>query len=53
MVTMGGYGAMITAGGGVAQIGIDHSWGAPAGTLAVHKAGSETHEALIDDRIRR
>ncbi len=50
--SMGAYGAVITSGGGVAQTGIDHAWGAPDGTLAVHKAGSETHEALIDDRIK-
>ena len=50
--SMGGYGAVISAGGGVAQEGIDLSWGAPEGTLAIHKAGSETHEALIDDRIK-
>ena len=50
--SMGGYGAIILAGGGVTQIGIDHDWGAPLGTLAIHQSGSETHEALIDPRIK-
>lgn len=50
--SMGGYGAVISAGGGVAQSGVDLSWGAPEGTLGVHLAGSDSHEALIDDRIK-
>ncbi|MFD0915626.1 alpha/beta hydrolase family protein [Pseudahrensia aquimaris] len=50
--SMGGYGAVITAGGGVTQKSIDYPWGAPHGTLAVHKGGSETHNALPDPRIK-
>jgi len=50
--SMGGYGAVITAGAGVTQLSIDYSFGAPHGQLAVHKAGSSSHNALIDDRIR-
>ncbi|MEO0680836.1 MAG: dienelactone hydrolase [Pseudomonadota bacterium] len=50
--SMGGYGAVIFGGGGVAQTGIDHAWGAPDGTLAMHKAGSDSHEALVDDRVK-
>lgn len=50
--SMGGYGALIYAGAGVTQAGVDLSWGAPAGTLGVHLAGSETHEALMDDRLK-
>ncbi|TYO85237.1 alpha/beta hydrolase family protein [Oceanicella actignis] len=50
--SMGAYGAVISAGGGVAQTGIDHAWGAPDGTLAIHKAGSQSHEALIDPRLK-
>lgn len=50
--SMGAYGAVITAGGGVAQTGVDLSWGAPDGTLAMHLAGSASHEALMDDRIK-
>jgi predicted dienelactone hydrolase len=50
--SMGGYGAVITAGGGVTQASTELTWGAPAGTLEVHLAGSDSHEALIDDRIK-
>ncbi|MEM7525380.1 MAG: dienelactone hydrolase [Pseudomonadota bacterium] len=50
--SMGGYGAVITAGGGVAQVGVDHAWGGPHGTLGVHLSGSETHNALPDARIK-
>ncbi len=50
--SMGGYGAVITAGAGVTQAAIDLSFGAPHGQLAVHKAGSTSHSALIDPRIR-
>ena len=50
--SMGGYGAVITAGGGVTRASTEYEWGAPAGTLEVHLAGSDTHEALIDPRIK-
>lgn len=50
--SMGGYGALITAGGGVTQKSVDYAWGGPHGTLAVHKSGSETHNALPDPRIK-
>lgn len=50
--SMGGYGAVITAGGGVTQASTEYEWGAPAGTLQVHLAGSDSHEALIDPRIK-
>ncbi len=50
--SMGGYGAVITAGGGVTQAAVELSWGAPAGTLAVHLAGSDSHKALRDERIK-
>ena len=50
--SMGGYGAVITAGGGVTQASTEYEWGAPAGTLEVHLAGSDAHEALIDPRIK-
>lgn len=50
--SMGGYGAVITAGAGVTQTSIDYSFGAPHGQLAVHKAGSESHNSLLDSRIR-
>jgi hypothetical protein len=49
---MGGYGAIITAGGGVTQTSIDYPWGGPLGTLVVHKSGSDTHNALPDPRFK-
>ncbi len=50
--SMGGYGAIITAGGGVTEASVGYGWGAPHGTLAIHQAGSETHDALPDPRIK-
>lgn len=50
--SMGGYGALIAAGAGVTQASVDYSWGGPHGTLGLHLAGSDTHEALFDSRIK-
>jgi predicted dienelactone hydrolase len=50
--SMGGYGAVITAGGGVTQASVEFTWGAPDGTLGIHRAGSESHEALPDPRYK-
>ena len=50
--SMGGYGAIITAGGGVTETSVGYAWGAPHGTLAIHQAGSATHDALPDERIK-
>ena len=50
--SMGGYGAVITAGGGVTQKSVDYAWGGPHGTLGVHRSGSDTHNALPDARIK-
>ncbi|KIN61360.1 Platelet-activating factor acetylhydrolase, plasma/intracellular isoform II [Sulfitobacter noctilucae] len=50
--SMGGYGAIITAGGGVTQASVDYAWGGPHGTLGIHLAGSETHNDLPDARIK-
>ena len=50
--SMGGYGAVITAGGGVTEASVAYPWGGPHGTLGIHLAGSETHEALPDARIK-
>lgn len=50
--SMGGYGAVITAGGGVTQKAVDLSWGGPHGTLAVHLSGSDIHNNLPDPRIK-
>ena len=50
--SMGGYGAIITAGGGVTEASVAYPWGGPHGTLAVHQAGSDTHSNLPDSRIK-
>jgi predicted dienelactone hydrolase len=50
--SMGGYGALITAGGGVTQASVDFVWGAPQGTLGIHLSGSDTHNSLPDARIK-
>lgn len=50
--SMGGYGAIITAGGGVTEASVAYPWGGPHGTLGIHQAGSETHNALPDARIK-
>lgn len=50
--SMGGYGAIISAGGGVTAQSVAYPWGAPAGTLGIHLAGSQTHDTLIDSRLK-
>ena len=50
--SMGGYGAVITAGGGVTEAAVGLPFGAPQGTLGIHQAGSDSHEALPDPRIK-
>ncbi len=50
--SMGGYGAIITAGGGVTEASVAYGWGGPHGTLGIHQAGSETHNALPDPRVK-
>ncbi len=50
--SMGGYGAVISAGAGVTQKSIDYSWGAPNGELSIHKAGSKSHHSLVDPRLK-
>ncbi len=50
--SMGGYGAVILAGGGVTEASTAYEWGAPAGTLKVHQDGAETQRALPDPRIK-
>jgi len=50
--SMGGYGALITAGAGVTETSVGYTWGGPHGTLGIHQQGSDTHEALPDDRIK-
>lgn len=50
--SMGGYGAIITAGGGVTEASVGYEWGGPHGTLGIHQAGSETHNTLPDARVK-
>lgn len=48
--SMGGYGAVITSGGGLTASAV--ASGAPQGILATHLAGSHEHAAHFDDRIK-
>lgn len=50
--SMGGYGVMIFGGAGVTQASTEYVWGTPNGLLERHLAGSETHAALSDDRVK-
>ncbi len=50
--SMGGYGAVITAGGGVTVASVDFSFSPPFGTLGIHESGSDTHNNLPDPRIK-
>ena len=50
--SMGGYGALIFGGAGVTQASTEYNWGTPSGLLERHIAGSDSHEALIDDRVK-
>lgn len=50
--SMGGYGAVILAGGGVTEVSTTYEWGAPSGTLKVHQDGTDTQRALPDARIK-
>jgi len=50
--SMGGYGALILGGAGVTQAATELSWGTPNGLLSQHLAGSESHEAMMDPRIK-
>ena len=49
---MGGYGSLITAGGGVTATSVGFSFSPPFNTLGIHESGSTTHLALPDPRIR-
>ncbi|HIF78607.1 MAG TPA: dienelactone hydrolase, partial [Sulfitobacter sp.] len=43
---------IITEGGGVTETSVGYTWGGPHGTLGIHQAGSDTHDALPDPRIK-
>ncbi|UWR21489.1 dienelactone hydrolase family protein [Sulfitobacter sp. S190] len=50
--SMGGYGALVSAGAGVNRAALDFERAPPGGMLAVHRAGSDTHAALRDPRLK-
>jgi predicted dienelactone hydrolase len=53
--SMGGYGAVIAAGGGLTQQAVDsvdYPFASPYRTLEVHKSGSPSHNALVDPRVK-
>lgn len=50
--SMGGYGALVTAGGGLTEAVTSNPFLSPQGVLGIHRAGSETHDALPDPRIK-
>ena len=50
--SMGGYGALVFGGAGLTQAATEYSWGTPNGLLSEHLAGSDSHEALVDPRVR-
>ncbi|MDM7968829.1 MAG: dienelactone hydrolase [Paracoccaceae bacterium] len=50
--SMGGYGALIFGGAGVTQAAVELPWGTPKGLLAANLAGSDSHEAIVDDRVK-
>ena len=50
--SMGGYGAVISAGGGLTEAVTEIPFVSPGGTLGIHEAGSDTHESLPDPRIK-
>lgn len=50
--SMGGYGAVISAGAGVTRAAVDDERSPPAGALGVNLAGSPTLAARADPRLR-
>ncbi len=50
--SMGGYGALISAGGGVTAASVAFPFSPPFGTLGIHLSGSDAHNALPDSRIK-
>jgi len=50
--SMGGYGALVSAGAGVSAEAVAHGDTSPFGLLACHQAGSAAHEALVDPQVK-
>ena len=50
--SMGGYGALLSAGAGLSGKTVNDPEVAPAGLLAMHAAGSASYEAMLDSRFK-
>ncbi|WP_209425562.1 alpha/beta fold hydrolase [Pararhodobacter sp. SW119] len=50
--SMGGYGALIFGGAGVSASALDLPFAPPQDLLSQHRAGSDTHEDLMDSRVK-
>ena len=50
--SMGGFGAVITAGGGVTEASVAFPFSPPFGTLGIHQSGSASLNDRIDPRIK-
>lgn len=50
--SMGGYGAVVTAGAGVSEKAVTADWSAAARTLAIHQAGTKEHAEFFDPRFK-
>ncbi|MGJ8625717.1 MAG: alpha/beta hydrolase family protein [Sulfitobacter sp.] len=50
--SMGGYGALVLAGAGLSEAALKYENAPQDGSLARHRAGSKTHQALSDPRIK-
>lgn len=50
--SMGGYGVVVSAGGGLAASAADFEWAAPDGLLSRHVSGTAEHRALADPRFK-
>ncbi len=50
--SMGGYGALVQGGAGLVETAKEFAFAPPQELLDIYRAGSETHEDLIDPRVR-
>lgn len=50
--SMGGYGAVVTAGAGVSAKAVAADWSAKEGALAIHQAGTKDHADLFEPRFK-
>ena len=49
--SMGGYGTLVLGGAGLSEAAVRHERAPADGSLARHRAGSDSHEALVDPRV--